>query len=82
MPFRTTKIRLRDIEISDGDPPLMRFTVRAGRRLDEIRVPIQQDKLKLAHEVAERLRKEHDLQEPIYQPDQPNADRFPQEAQQ
>lgn len=79
MPFRTTMIRLHGIEISDGVPPLMRFTVRAGRRLDEIRVPIPADHLHLAQQVAERLRRQHNLEQPFSQPDESTVDRMPEE---
>lgn len=61
MPFETTMTRLRAVSVSDGDPPVMALTVRAGSRLDQIRVPVAPDKIHLAEAVAERLRQAHDI---------------------
>jgi hypothetical protein len=79
LPFHTTMIRIHDIEIDDGVLPFMRFTVRAGHRLDEIRVPIPRDQLHLAKEVAQRLRRQHDLDQAISQPDRPSVERLSEE---
>lgn len=61
MPFKMTMTRLDRVDIADDDPPVMRLTVRAGRRIDEIRVPIAPDQLDQAEAVAERLRRMHEL---------------------
>lgn len=60
-PFETTLTRLREVAIEDGVPPVMALTVRAGRRLDQIRVPVDSDQLHQAEAVAARLRQAHDL---------------------
>lgn len=61
MPFSTTMVRLRRVEIDDGVPAVMRFTVKAGRRVDEIRVPLPPGYASEAEALAERIRREHDL---------------------
>lgn len=61
MPFETTMTRLRRVEIDDGDPATMRFTVKAGRRVDVVKVPVPSHQLQQAEALAERLRREHDL---------------------
>lgn len=61
IPFEATMTRLRAVNISDGDPPVMTLSVHAGRRIDQIRVPIAPDRVEQAEAVAERLRREHNL---------------------
>ncbi len=61
MPFRTTLTRLRVVDIRDDAPPVMVLTVHAGRRIDQIRVPVPPEQLETAEAVAERLRLEYDL---------------------
>lgn len=61
LPFKTTMTRLHAVDIADGDPPVMRLTVQAGRQIDQIRVPVAPDQLDQAEAVADRLRQMHEL---------------------
>jgi hypothetical protein len=61
LPFRTTLIRLRDIEVVDGVSPELRFTVSSDRRRDVLRVPVPASQLPQIDDPVHRLRRMHDM---------------------
>lgn len=62
-PFRTTGSRLRRIDFEPGDPSIIRFSVRSGRRsaYNTVEIPVAADHQHDAEAVVERVRQAHGL---------------------
>ena len=55
LPLQGPGIRVTNAVVEPGDPAVMRFDVRTGRRLQEVVVPVGGDQLKEAEAVVERF---------------------------
>jgi hypothetical protein len=58
LPLNGPGSRPGGVELRSGDPTELRFSVRTGRRVEEIRVPVPQAHMAEAEQVAERFRNE------------------------
>jgi hypothetical protein len=59
--FDAPLTRLRGVAVEPGDQPTLCFRVKAGRRTDDLRVPVAPGHLDAAKTLVERLREEYDL---------------------
>ena len=60
-PLEATLTQLHAVDLMPGDPPTLAFHIRAGRRLDQMRVPVAPGHLADAEALADRLRRHHEL---------------------
>lgn len=54
VPFHAPMTRLRNVELRPGDPAVLLLTVRTGRRLEHVRVPVPRDRLAEAEALVGR----------------------------
>jgi hypothetical protein len=58
IPLEGPMIRVRSVEMQPGDPAVLRFHVRSGRRVEEVRVPVPRERLAEAEALVERFHRE------------------------
>jgi hypothetical protein len=58
LPLQGPGTRLVGVRVQPGDPAILRFDVRTGRRTEEIRVPVPRDRMPEAEAVVERFQRE------------------------
>lgn len=60
LPFHGTLTRLRGLELQPGDPAILAFRVRSGRRIVDVRVPFTLTSLPEAESLVEGVRQRRD----------------------
>lgn len=58
LPFHAPMTRLNRVHLQMGNPTVLRFSVRTGRRVEEIRVPVPYERIAEAEGLVERFSRE------------------------
>ena len=56
LPFNAPLMRPQDVRFQTGSPAVLRFTVRTGRRVEEVRMPVPHESMAEAEALVERFR--------------------------